>query len=1066
MFEAIVRRGTLATVVLLILLVVGIVAALRIPVQMIPDLEVRTITIITSWPGATPQDVEKEILIEQETYLRNTPNLQRLIATAQSGRARIALEFPYDVDITETLIRVNNALNQVPSYPENVDQPRVYASSFSSNAFMFFRVSPLPGNPRNVDMEMMSDFVDDNVRSRMERVAGVSGVSLWGMVERQIQVMLDPTALADRDITIAEARDALRERNRDVSGGEIESGKRRYLLRTVGRFDDVDAIEDLIIRREGDTVVRLGDVAEIRFDHFELSSRSFVNGDPVLTLAVRREAGSNVIDIKYAMLKEMAAINRDVLYPAGMELELTAEDAGYVEASIRNVWTNLALGAALATAVMFLFLRSGSATLVGVVGIPICTIAAFLGLMLAGRTINVISLAGVAFAIGMTLDNSIVVLESIDLERRRGLDRFRAAVKGVRKVWPAVVASTLTTVLVFVPIVFIEEEAGQLYSDVAIAVSASILVSMLVAITIVPTASARVRFHRGGGVGAGVTGEHKWIPRAVAWLTRGWIRPSICIAGTLVASGLVIFVLTPPASYLPEGEEPKTFASMNAPPGYNLATMTEIGMALQDYFLQFVGDDPERFEAGETDVPAIKYLFVRMNRDHIRIISETVDPNRLGDLMKELTRKFQDYPGMRAFVTRGSIITSNDGGTRSVNLDISGPDLADVYAVAASAYARARDIFDNPRVRANPPTLSLSQPLIEVRPNWERAAELGLDAGDIGFTVAAMTNGAYADEFFREDDKIDIWFYSRDGFDARLDDLAYVPLYTPRGGVVPLSSVADIVETVDTNIIRRIDGRRTVTVNVIPPDDVPLETGVQVVRDRLVSHLRETGQIPVGVGIDISGASDQLSATQEALTGNYIVAVAIVYLLLVAIFTHWGYPLLIMTTIPLGIAGGIVGLALLNLVGAGLPAIGLQAIHQPFDMISMLGFLILMGTVVNNPILIVYRTMENIRNEAMHARAAVREAVASRLRPIAMSTITTLCGLAPLVFLGGAGTELYRGVGAIVLFGILGAAIVSLTFLPALTALILGLAEAVRHPATASAGPRTAGTQTTETPAE
>ncbi len=1061
MFDAIVRRGTLATVVLLIVLVLGVVAALRIPIQMIPDLEVRTITIRTDWPGATPQDIEKEILIEQEEYLRNVPNLHRLVATASSGQARIELEFPYDVDITETLIRVNNALNQVPSYPQNVDQPRVYATSFSSNSFMYFRVSPLPGNPRGVDMEMMSDFVDDHVRARMERVAGVSGVSLWGAAERQVQVMLDPTALADRDITIAEVRDALRARNRDVSGGEIEGGKRRYLLRTVGRFDDVDAIEDLIIRRRGDTVIRLGDVADIRFDHFELTSKSFVNGDPVLGLSVRREAGSNVIDIKNAMLEEMAAINRDTLRSAGMELELTAEDAGYVEASIRNVWTNLALGAALATAVMFLFLRSSSATLVGVVGIPICTIAAFLGLMLAGRTINVISLAGVAFAIGMTLDNSIVVLESIDLERRRGLDRFRAAVTGVRKVWPAIVASTLTTVLVFVPIVFIEEEAGQLYSDVAIAVSASILVSMLVAITIVPTASARVDFHGGSASRADNIGGATWIARAVAWLTSGWIRPSLCIAGTLAASGLVIFVLTPPASYLPEGEEPKTFASMNAPPGYNLATMTEIGEELESYFMQYVGDDPALFEAGETKVPAIKYLFIRMTPEQARIISETVDPNHLGDLMQALTRKFNDYPGMRAFVTRGSIITSNDGGTRSVNLDISGPDLAAVYSVAASAYDRAQEIFDSPRVRATPSTLSLSQPLIEVRPNWERAAELGLDGGDLGFTVAAMTDGAYVDEFFREDDKIDIWFFSRDGVGARLDDLAHVPLYTPRGGVLPLSSVADIVETVDTSIIRRIDGRRTVTLNVIPPDGVPLETGVQVVRERLVGHLRDTGQIPASVSISISGASDQLSATQRALTGNYIVAVAIVYLLLVAIFTHWGYPLLIMTTIPLGIAGGIVGLELLNLVGATLPAIGLQPIHQPFDMISMLGFLILMGTVVNNPILIVYRTIDNIRQEGMRAREAVREAVASRLRPIAMSTITTLCGLAPLVFIGGEGTELYRGVGAIVLFGILGAAIVSLTFLPALTTVVLGLGETIRYRSA-----RATGVRTTETPAE
>jgi multidrug efflux pump subunit AcrB len=418
---------------------------------------------------------------------------------------------------------------------------------------------------------------------------------------------------------------------------------------------------------------------------------------------------------------------------------------------------------------------------------------------------------------------------------------------------------------------------------------------------------------------------------------------------------------------------------------------------------------------------------------------------------------------MRPFVTRGSIITSNDGGTRSVNLDISGPQLAAVYSVAATAYDRAKNIFDNPRIRANPATLSLSQPLIEVRPNWERAAELGLDAGDLGFTVAAMTDGAYVDEFFRQDEKIDIYFYSRDGADAQLEDLAQVPIYTPRGGVVPLGSVADIIETVDTNTIRRIDGKRTVTLNIIPPEDVPLETGVQTVRDQLLGHLRDTGQIPVSVSIKISGASDQLEATKKALSYNYLVAVIIIYLLLVAIFTNWGYPLLIMTTIPLGVAGGIVGLQLLNLIGAQLPAFGLQPLHQPFDMISMLGFLILMGTVVNNPILIVYRAMENVRQEAMRARDAVREAVASRLRPIAMTTLTTVFGLAPLVLIGGAGTELYRGVGAIVLFGILSSAIVSLTFLPALTTVVLALAEAKARNRFA---PNASGARTTESPAE
>ena len=1030
-FARIVANGLLITVGTLILAVLGIVAALRIPVQMIPDLDVRTVSVVTRWAGATPQDIEKEILIEQEEYLRTVPNLTRLEATASSGSAEIELDFPFGVDMTETLIRVNNALNQVPSYPINVDEPRVFASSFSSNAFMFFYISPLPDNPRELDMDMMQDFIADNVRTRMTNVPGISDVNVRGGAERQIRIVLDPVRLADRGLTITAVRDAVRSRNRDVSGGEIDAGKRRYLLRTVGRFDDVADLQDLIVARRGDTVIRLQDVARVELDHFEIRSVAYVDGAPIIFLSANREAGSNVIDVKYRMLDAIDQINDDVLEPAGMTMGLLAEDAGYVEASVRNVWFNLSLGAMLATLVMFLFLRSARATAVGIIGIPICTIAAFIGLLAAGRTINVISLAGVAFAIGMTLDNSIVVIESIELARRRGLSRVKSAVEGVRTVWPAVLASTLTTILVFAPVLFIVEEAGQLYSDIAIAISASILASMLVAVTLIPTASARLDF---GSSSEPVGGAFR--DKMLRWVERMTDTPGRrlqTIGLTVVLSVAVIVFLTPAAEYLPEGEEPKTFAVMSAPPGYNLETMTEIGLEIQEHFLPYVGDDPGRFKRGETDVPAIKYLNLSISAGRVRIISEPVLRSQIDDLMDAITTVYRSYPGMRAFAARGSIITSNDGGTRSINLDISGASLAVIYDVAMATYRRAQDVFENPRIQSNPSSLALAQPLIEIRPNWERATELGMDAGDIGYTVAALTDGAFVDEFFMEDDKIDIYLFGSDDANTQLDELALLPIYTPQGSVLPLSALASIEETVDTSSIRRINGQRTVTLNIIPPPTIALESGVRIVKEDIIKSLREDGAIPSGVNVTISGASDQLDATKAALATNYPIALIIVFLLLVAIFRHWGYPLLIMTTIPLGIAGGIVGLALMNGIGALLPLIGLDAFHQPFDMISMLGFLILMGTVVNNPILIVDRAMRLMRAGGFTPSEAVREAVSTRFRPIAMSTLTTICGLSPLVFMPGAGTELYRGVGIIVLFGILGAAVVSLTMLPALT---------------------------------
>jgi multidrug efflux pump subunit AcrB len=1041
-FEKIVQRGTLNTVIVLIICVLGLVAALRIPVQMIPDLDVRVISVRTTWPGATPQDVEKEILIEQEEYLRNLPNLSRIIATASSGQAEIELEFPFGTDITEMLIRVNNALSQVPAYPENVDEPRIYANSFSSNAFMFFSITPLPGNPRQLDMDLTLDFVEDNVKPRMARVPGVSEVNVYGGAERQVQILVDPARLAQRGLTLGDVREAIRSRNRDRSGGEIESGKRQYLLRTVGRFADVASLEELILARRGDAVIRLGDVARVQLDHFEKRALSGYNGEPNIFVSLRRESGSNVIDIKRAMMVEMEGINRELLQPAGMRIRLIADDVRYVQESIRNVWQNLILGALLATMVMYLFLRSARATVVGVIGIPICIIVAFLGLLLAGRTINVISLAGIAFAIGMTLDNSIVVLESIELERRRGAKAFRAAVDGVRQVWPAVFASTMTTVLVFLPVAFVEQEAGQLYSDVAIAISAAIIASMLVAITVLPTAAARLSFSgseddkSAGQAGAG----RRWREHTLAGVGKILATPRsrlACIVLVVLFSSAVIAWLTPPAEYLPEGEEPKVFAVMNAPPGYNLPAMAAISREIEAYLLPHIEADPAAFHRGESPVPAMAYMNLRVAPNQMRIIAEPVDAGDIEALMDAITEKYREYPGMRAFAARGSIITSNDGGTRSINLDIAGPRLADIYDVALAAYRRAGEVFDNPRIQSQPSSLTLAQPMVEIRPHWERAAELGLTAQELGFTVAALTDGSYVDEFFLADDKIDIYLFSDVGQEASLDTLPQLPVYTPAGAILPLSAVADIAETVDTSTVRRVNGRRTVTLNIIPPRSVALETGVGRVREEVVRYLRERGAIPADVTVSISGAADQLDATRESLTSNYLVALLIIYLLMVAIFSHWGYPLLIMTSIPLGIAGGIVGLWLLNLVGGWLPLVGLTRIVQPFDMISMLGFLILMGTVVNNPILIVHRAVQNASEQGMAALEAVQEAVEARLRPIAMSTITTLCGLAPLVLIPGAGTELYRGVGAIVMFGILGAAVVTLTMLPALTVFVL-----------------------------
>ena len=1036
MIDHLLKRGTLVAVVVAMILLLGIVAATRVPVQMIPDLDTRIISIETRWPGATPQDVEKEILIEQEQYLRGLPNLRRMTSEAYTGGAEIELEFPFATDTNEALLEVNNALSQVPSYPENVDEPVLRTDSFSYNPFMSFRIVPLPGNPQGHDINMLLDFIDDNVRPPIERVEGISQVQLGGGARRQIRIHIDAAKLAERDLTLAEVRQAIRARNIDTSAGDIDSGKRRYLMRTVGRFKTLEELRELILVRRGDAITRLKDVAKVELDHAELRSLSYSDGEANIRLSLVRQTGSNVIEIKKTVLPVVERLNEDVLEPAGLEMTLSNDDVRYVEESVANVVQNIILGACLAALVMFLFLRSGSATLIGMAGMPICVVAGFIGLLLLDRTINVISLAGIAFAIGMTIDNTIVVLESIAQERQAGKSRFVAARDGVRNVWAAVLSGTMTTVLVFLPIMFVKEEAGQLFSDIGIAISASIIVSMIVAIAVVPVAFANLPDKKLGKKGKDQSKEKE--PRRSALLSpiekliAGPFRRLVCIVGLLVATGAAFLFLTPPAEYLPEGEEAKAFSTMIAPPGYSLEEINRISDELQAEFLPALEANPADFDSGKDAIPALNRITFIVRPESLWVIAVTKDPGHIDAHMEIINSRFRSYPGMRAFSTRGSIISSNDGGTRAVALDISGRNLPEIYATASEIYRQAEELIADAQINSVPSSLVLGQPLLEIKPKWERLEELGFDTRDFGFAAAALSDGAFVDEFYLDDDKIDIFLFSEAEDRQQLGNLESLPIYTPQGTVLPLGALAELEETVDTAEIRRVDGRRTVTLYIIPPRSLALETAVDRIRNDIVRPMRADGSLPEGVAIDLTGASDQLDATRASLGQNLWIAVILCYLQLVVIYRHWGYPFLILVTVPLGISGGIVGLWLLNWVGGLLPAIGMEPIRQPFDMITMLGFLILLGTAVNNPILIVDRTMQNFREKGLSPLDAVKDAVASRLRPVLMTTSTTLMGLSPLVFLPGAGTELYRGLGAIVLFGLAFTAFITLTFLPAI----------------------------------
>ncbi len=1053
MLKAAIKNGVGVAVTVLIVCLFGFVSLFRVPIQMTPDLTVTTVSVLTSWPGATPQDIEKEIVVEQEKYLRAIPGLQEMIATANTGQSEIVLEFDIGSSLDEILVRVNNSLSQVPSYPENVDQPRIVTASASDQPIAWFSIRPLPGNPKGLDIVALKDFAEDHIQTEIERTPGVSQSEIFGGAERQIRIYVDPRKLAERSITLNELRNTIRARNRDLPGGDIdELGKQRFLIRTVGRFGSTDDILDSIVAYQPDGApVYLRDIATVEMSRAELRAQVRHNGELAMATNARRQPGTNIIQVMDDLKVTVQRLNEGILLENGMYLTQVSDDTIYIREAISLVRSNLILGGLLATMVLLLFLRSVPATIIGSIGVPVCTIGSFLGLIVAGRTINVISLAGVGFAIGMTIDNSIVVLENIYRHRAMGKDRATAAYEGVREVWGAVLASTLTTVFVFLPIVFVEEEAGQLFADIAIAISAAIVLSLLVATTVIPAAASRwlddVTREPRTPFARNFRNLFGFVPlanlfvatimSAVQWLMGGVLRRVVLVAGMFLLSiGIAIF-LTPRTEYLPDGNQNVLFAFMLPPPGYNFEEMTRIGERVERDFVPYVGNDPELWKNGESDCPALEQFFFVNTTSFLLAIAKTVDPDDLEDVIPILTARLNEEPGMIAFATRRSIFSSDITGARGIDLNVSGDDLPPLFDVALHAFLKTREVLSE-SIRPEPSSLSLGQPLLEIRPDWDRAAQLGIDTQELGYLVWAMSDGAFVDEFFLKDDKIDMYLYSADGSLTDRDDLADIYLYASNGDPVPLSSVADIVQTVNTETIRRVDRQRTVTLKIVPPVETPLETAIETAETDIMAALQAEGKVPAGVSLRIAGASDKLKATRDALGGNFLLAVVISYLLMVALFRHWGYPLIIMTSLPLGIVGGIVGLWLMNHMG-WLPFV--KDVYQPLDVITMLGFVVLVGTVVNNPILIVEQTLIFIREHGMTSLEAVVESTRTRIRPIMMSTTTTIFGLSPLVFVSGSGNELYRGIGTIVLFGLAFSTLFTLTFIPSVLSLMLQFGE-------------------------
>ena len=1106
LIEACVTSPVKVAVGVILVTLFGVLSILSMPVQLTPEVQIPTITVECRWRGASPQEIERELIQPLEEQLRSVEGLVKLSSDSGSSSGTVELEFAVGTDMSQALVKVNTRVQQVRDWPIDADRPVIKTSSANDRPVAWFilgQAAPdaallhkakadhpalaadldrvlsartpdlalfrlrrlvashpeLAGlTPPDIDVESVRRMAEDEIESRLERVDGVSSADLVGGREDELQVVVDPQRLAARTLTIEDLRLALANQNQDTSGGDLWEGKRRYVIRTLGQFRSPEQVEGVIITRRDGNPVYVRDVATVRLGSKKPDGIVRRFGARNIAIRVTRESGANVLDVM-RRLREVASGIDEQLKPRGLSLSLVYDETTYIDSAIGLVNDNILVGGLLTLATLLVFLRNVRSTLIVALSIPVSVMGTFLALAAFDRTLNVISLAGIAFAVGMLIDNSVVVLENIFVHWSAGEEPRTAAVRGTQEVWGAILASTLTNVAVFLPVLFVQGEVGQLFGDLALAIAAAVGLSIAVSGLVVPAAAALLLQSRharaaaevvaGADAAKGtaargdvftrfgaafmntVTGINRFL------LASGW-REAIASAVLVAAAAAATWLLMPKVEYLPEGNRNLVFGILLPPPGYNIDELLRMGDLVEQRLIPYWDVDPGTPEARALDAPILGDCFFVARGRSVFVGLRSLEPLEAAKLVPLVRRIAGDLPGTFAVAKQSSLFENGLGAGRTVDIEITGPDLATLVRLGLRVMATLPEATPGSQ-NLPKPSLDLSSPEVQLVPRFEQAADMRLDARQLGYIVDCLVDGGYATDYFLDNDRIDLVIKGDDRFVQRTQDLRTLPVVTPGGQLVPLEAVAEVREfsSGPEQILHR-ERERAITVQVSPPPTMPLEEAQQRIERLVVKPLQQSGALDGGYRITLGGTTDKLVATWKSLWFNLVIAGVITYLLMAALFESWIYPAVVIASVPLGSVGGLLGLWLLNGLGAAF------GIYQPLDVLTMLGFVILVGTVVNNPILIVERALQLVRGGEVEPSTAILEAVRGRVRPIFMTTLTTVLGLLPLVLFPGAGSELYRGLGAVLLGGMLFSTLVTLVLVPALLGLCFRLLGAGR----------------------
>jgi HAE1 family hydrophobic/amphiphilic exporter-1 len=1019
----------------MILVIFSVLAYINIPVQLKPEIEPLEYSVRTSYPGASALEVEDQITNKLEKELAALSDLYLLTSDSNEGESRINLTFSEQAESQEILFNIISAVEGVRDLPDAAERPRISRSNAFGDVILWSAVMG------SADVNEKYDAIDELVLPALLRVGGVGGAILSGGEERRIIVEPDLKKMAARGISITELSRVLSLENRDARGGLLDEGERRFTVRTTGRFRNLADVSNAVIRSGPGGDILLSDIASVIDGRRQATSLVRVNGQPALSLRIEKQSGANTVkaiegvEEVYAHYNELfAQQGRDI------NIQILSSDKTYVEEGIHLVWHDLLIGALLASLVLALFLRAGRPILITVLSIPISLISVFLVLLAMDRSVNIIALAGLAFAVGLVVDDAIVALENIERHMTElGKTPQQAAQDGVEEVWSAVLSITLVRIAVFIPIMLNTTEAGLLFKDIAIAIVASVLVSLIVTLSVVPSFAALLLRSESSRKRLETTNpalhrtlsviELRWLgdfvqhyyERFTKWACHssgaGHNLGRLGLLAAVALLWLASFALLPAASYLPNGSQGFILCRAQALVGQR----PDVSIEAFEPLVQAALADPR--------VDSVFSIAGGFTAVGVRLRDGMSTPQNIEEVTAILRKAGNELSGF-IYVRPGqrSIFRITD---KQFSLEITGPELETLNQIAAELQREllARPDIVEPGQSAVRSSYVEGVPELRVQIDPYRARALGFYLSDVATVVESMVAGRQVSTFTEAGREYDLEIQGDPEVINSRDRLGSVLLQAPDGRLVRLDEIADISEGTGPTSVRHFNRDRSIELTVNSRAELPTQTALDLTEREVVIPMLAT--LPDGYSISFGEAADKLRTTFQSLIFQGLLAVVIIYLLLVALFRSFYYPFVVLITIPLAWSGSFLAIALAYRISNGV---------VQFDVLGMLGLIIMSGIVAANAILIIAQ-MLNFREEGHSSNEALQKSSASRLRPIMMTVLAAVFGMMPLALGQGSGSELYRGLGIVVVGGLISSTIFTLLIVPTMMSLVNDVQE-------------------------